>query len=189
MDLADFNNYNNMAGGNTSIPGTHSFKNFNNAKDGNVKVLDHKGGQFSTFGNTNNAGNMHVSGLHQFDKTINSGNFVAAPRTFNADGSPAAILMDLASFNNYANQAGGNTSIQGTHAFKNFSNAKDGNVKVLDHHQGQFSTFGNTNNAGNMHVSGNHQFDNTVNSGNFVAAPRTFNPDGTPAAILMDLAG
>jgi hypothetical protein len=72
-----------------------------------VKVLDHKGGQFSTFGNTNNAGSMHVSGLHKFDNTVNSGQFVAAPRTFNPDGTPAAILMDLAEFNQFSNQAGG----------------------------------------------------------------------------------
>jgi len=189
MDLAQFQNYSNAAGGNTSIQGTHAFKNLNNAKGGNVNVLDHKGGQFSTFGNTNNAGNMNVSGNHQFDNTTNSGNFVAAPRTFNPDGSPAQlVLMDLASFQNYSNAEGGNTSIQGTHAFKNLNNAKGGNVNVLDHKGGQFSTFGNTNNAGNMNVSGNHQFDNTTNSGNFVAAPRTFNPDGSPAALLMDLA-
>jgi hypothetical protein len=106
-------------------------------------------------------------------------------RTFNPDGSPAAILVDLADFNNFANQAGGVASIQGTHSFKNLSNAKDGTVNVLDHKGGQFSTFGNTNNAGNMNVSGLHKFDNTVNSGNFNAMARTFNPDGSPAALLL----
>ena len=188
MDLASFNNYSNMEGGNTQIQGTHAFQNFNNAKGGNVNVMDHKGGQFSTFGNTNNAGNMNVSGLHKFDNTVNSGNFVAGPRAFNPDGTPAALLMDLAEFNQFANMAGGQASFQGTHGIKNLSNAKDGKVMFLDHKGGQFSTVGNTNNAGDMSVSGLHKFDNTVNSGNFVAAPRTFNPDGTPAALLMDLA-
>jgi intracellular sulfur oxidation DsrE/DsrF family protein len=185
MDLASFNQFSNMAGGNASFQGTHDIAKLNNAKDGNVRFLDHKGGQFSTVGETMNAGNMQVSGLHKFDKTTNSGNFQAMARTFNPDGSPAAILMDLAEFNNFANQAGGVASIQGTHAFKNLSNAKDGTVNVLDHKGGQFSTFGNTNNAGNMNVSGLHKFDNTVNSGNFNAMARTFNPDGSPATLLL----
>jgi hypothetical protein len=110
------------------------------------------------------------------------------PRTFNPDGSPAALLMDLATFQNFANQAGGNAGFQGTHNIANLSNAKDGNVRFLDHKNGQFSTVGNTNNAGNMQVSGLHKFDNTVNSGNFQAMARTFNPDGSPASLLMDLA-
>merc|ERR1711981_353010 len=100
-----------MEGGNTSIQGVHQFKNMNNAKGGNVNVMDHKDGQASTFGNTNNAGSMQVSGLHQFDKTVNTGKFVANPRQFG--------LMDLAGFNNYNNMEGGNTSIQGVHQFKN----------------------------------------------------------------------
>ena len=33
------------------------------------------------------------------------------------------MLLDLAQFQNYANQAGGNTSIQGTHQFANLNNA------------------------------------------------------------------
>ena len=73
-----------------------------------------------TVGNTNNAGNMHVSGLHQFDNTVNSGNFVAAPRTFNPDGTPVqALLMDLATFNNFSNAAGGQASFTGEHMIKN----------------------------------------------------------------------
>jgi hypothetical protein len=65
-------------------------------------------------------------------------------------------LEDLASFNNYMNNKGGMTSIQGTHQFKNMTNAKGAKVIVLDHKTGQFSTFGNTNNMGQMQVSGNH---------------------------------
>jgi len=68
-------------------------KNLTNAKKGNVQFNDHKGGQFSTVGNTNNAGNMRVSGNHQFANTQNSGQFVAAPRTFNADGTPASMML------------------------------------------------------------------------------------------------
>jgi len=52
----------------------------NNARGGNVQVQDHRGGQYATFGNTNNAGNMNVSGLHQFDNTQNSGQMNVAPR-------------------------------------------------------------------------------------------------------------
>lgn len=52
----------------------------NNAAGGEVVVNDHKGGQFSTFGATNNAGKMTVSGLHQFDQTQNSGQFMVNPR-------------------------------------------------------------------------------------------------------------
>jgi hypothetical protein len=88
-------------------------------------------------------------------------------RTFNPDGSPAALLMDLASFNQFANMAGGNASFQGTHDIAKLSNAKDGNVRFLDHKGGQFSTVGETMNAGNMQVSGLHKFDKVQNSGNF----------------------
>jgi len=52
------------------------------------------------------------------------------------------------------------------------NNAAGGKVIVLDHKTGQFSTFGNTNNAGQMQVSGNHVFDNTTNSGQFTVQPR-----------------
>ena len=92
-----------------------------------MRFLDHKGGQFSTVGNTNNAGNMQVSGLHQFENTTNSGNFVAAPRTFNPDGTPAELmLLDLASFNNFNNMGGGNASFTGEHTIKNLKNAEKG---------------------------------------------------------------
>lgn len=54
-----------------------------------------------------NAGNMNIAGLHQFDNTVNSGNLVAAPRTFNPDGTPAQLmLIDLATFNNVVNKGG-----------------------------------------------------------------------------------
>jgi len=199
-DLAQFQNFSNQAGGNASFQGTHSIKNITNAKKGNVNFLDHKGGQFVTVANANNMGNMNVSGLHQFKNTQNSGNFVAAPRTFNADGTPASLMIlneedledlqeydleDLASFQNFANQAGGNASFQGTHSIQNITNAKKGNVRFLDHKGGQFVTVANANNMGNMNVSGLHQFKNTQNSGNFVAAPRTFNADGTPASLMV----
>lgn len=130
-DLANFNNYSNMKGGSTQIQGTHAFKNMNNAKGGNVVVLDHKDGQFATFGNTNNAGSMKVSGLHQFDNTTNSGQFVVDPRQFK--------MMDLATFNNMINKAGGNVSVTGTHTFGNIKNEKKGNMIFNDHKDGQFA--------------------------------------------------
>lgn len=72
----------------------------NNAKGGKVMVNDHKDGQFATFKNTNNAGDMTVSGLHQFENATNTGNFVANARQFG--------LMDLATFQNFVNKEGGN---------------------------------------------------------------------------------
>lgn len=40
-----------------------------------------------------------------------------------------------------------------------------------------------------MQISGNHKFGNFVNNGNTQVMPRTFNPDGSPAQLmLMDLA-
>ena len=40
-----------------------------------------------------------------------------------------------------------------------------------------------------MSISGNHQFQNFTNNGNTQVMPRTFNPDGSPAQLmLMDLA-
>jgi hypothetical protein len=53
-------------------------------------------------------GNMNVSGLHRFENVTNGGQFVAAPRTFNPDGTPVRLmdldeldLEDLASFQNF----------------------------------------------------------------------------------------
>lgn len=78
----------------------------NNARGGNVIVLDHKGGQFSTFGNTNNQGNFQVSGNHKFDNTQNSGQFKIMPAGMYAP--PRRMeLMDLATFNNFVNKSGG----------------------------------------------------------------------------------
>ena len=176
-DLASFNNYMNQKGGMTSIQGTHQFKNLTNAKGAKVIVLDHKTGQFSTFGNTNNMGQMQVSGLHQFNNTQNSGQFVVQPRQFK--------LMDLAQFNNFVNKAGGNVQVTGTHAFKNISNEKKANFIFNDHKDGQFATIGNMNNAGNLSLSGNHKLDNTINTGNVAVIPRKFKDKKKK---LMDLA-
>ena len=182
-DLASFQNYNNMKGGMTSIQGTHQFKNMNNAKGGKVIVLDHKTGQFSTFDNTNNAGMMQVSGNHQFNNTQNSGQFVVNPRQFK--------LMDLAQINQVMNNAGGKMQVTGNHAFKTITNAKADKKKKLaagmivfkDHKDGQKSTVGTLNNAGNTSIQGNHMFNKAVNSGNVTAMPRAF-----PEKKLMDLA-
>lgn len=75
---------------------------------------------------------MNVSGNHQFENATNSGNFVMAPRTFDAKGNPVT-LMDLATFNNFVNKAGGNTQSTGTHQFKNISNEKKGKFVLNDH--------------------------------------------------------
>lgn len=61
-----------MAGGTASFTGTHQIHTLNNAEKGNVMFNDHKGGQFSTVANTNNAGNMQISGNHMFDKFNNA---------------------------------------------------------------------------------------------------------------------
>merc|ERR1712054_247155 len=129
----------NAEGGNASFQGAHAIKNLNNAKGGNVAFLDHKSGKGATVGNTNNAGNMNVSGNHNFDNTTNSGNLVAAPRTFNPDGSPAQLmLMDLATFNTFNNA--GQASFTGEHAIKKLNNAEGGNVMFNDHKSGKGST-------------------------------------------------
>lgn len=178
-DLANFNNYNNMEGGMTSITGTHAFKNMNNAVGGKVMVMDHKDGQFATFGNTNNAGEMQVSGLHQFDNTTNSGQFTVQPRQFK--------LMDLATFNNFVNKEGGNVQVTGTHAFKNIKNEKKGNIVFNDHKDGQFAAVENMDNAGNASFSGKHAIKNmTNNGGNVVAIPRKF--EDKKEGLLLDLA-
>jgi hypothetical protein len=163
-----------------NVEGTHQFGNLNTGAKSQTQIQDNRQGQYSTFANTNNAGQFSVQGNHQFENTTNNGQFSVRPRAYNAEGAPTGYLMDLAGFNNYNNLEGGATQIQGVHQFKAMQNQKGGNVNVLDHKAGLASTFGNTNNMGNMNVSGNHQFDQTQNSGKFVAAPRTFNPDGSP---------
>lgn len=93
MDLAQFNNFNNGDGGVAQFTGTHAIKNLNNSAKGQVVFNDHKDGQFSTVGNTNNQGKMSVSGLHQFDNTQNTGQMMIIPRAFNPDGSPAKQML------------------------------------------------------------------------------------------------
>lgn len=89
------------------------------------------------------------------------------------------MLVDLAAFNQI--QQNGQMDFTGTHQIKNLNTGEKSVTNFKDHKDGQFSTVGNTVNGGQMNVSGLHQFNNVQNNGNFVAAPRTFNPDGTPA--------
>lgn len=190
-DLAAFNQFNNMEGGMASITGQHQFKVMNNAKGGKVMVNDHKDGQFSTFGQTTNAGEMSVSGLHQFDKTTNSGQFIAAPRTFDEKGNPVKMMMmDLATFNNFVNKEGGNVKVTGDHSFKNIKNEKKGNFVFEDHKDGLASKVENMDNAGNASFSGNHAVKNQTNSGSIALIPRKFDKDGKPIkeGLLLDLA-
>ena len=67
VDLATFGNFSNAAGAQAQLTGTHEIKNLNNAKEGTMSFMDHKEGQFTTVGNANNAGNLKISGLHQFE--------------------------------------------------------------------------------------------------------------------------
>lgn len=174
LDLAQFANAQNNAMMN--VAGTHQFKNLNTGAKSQTMFQDTKDGQFSTVQNATNGGKMMIQGNHQFENFTNNGQANIMPRAFDAKGNPVQLIQleevdledlaefdleDLAQFNNYSNAEGGMTQIQGTHAFKNMNNAKGGNVVVMDHKDGQFATFGNTNNAGNMQVSGLHQFDNT----------------------------
>lgn len=71
MDLASFNNVSNNA--QMDFTGTHAVKNMNASKDATTNFMDHKDGQFSTVGTTNNAGAMNVSGNHMFNETNNTG--------------------------------------------------------------------------------------------------------------------
>lgn len=138
----------------------------NNAKDGNVKFLDHKSGQGSTVGTTNNMGNMQVNGNHNFDKFNNQGNLMAGARMFNPDGSPAPQLMlmdleeleNLVAVNNFNNA--GQASFQGQHTVKNLVNQEKGMVQFKDDKSGQGTTVGNTKNMGQIMAQGNHTFDN-----------------------------
>lgn len=66
--------------------------------------------------------------------------------------------MDLATFNNMSNAAGGNVQMTGTHEIKNLNNAKKGTIMFNDHKGGQFVTVGNANNEGKMSIAGLHQF-------------------------------
>lgn len=52
-----------------------------------------------------NAGNAKFSGKHVIQNITNSGNLTADPRKFKEPKK--GLLMDLAAFNNFANQDGG----------------------------------------------------------------------------------
>ena len=95
------------------------------------------------------------------------------------------MLLDLASFSNFANNAGGNAQFTGTHQIKNLTNAKKGVVMFNDDKLGRASTVGNTNNMGQMNIAGNHKFNNFTNSGQVAATPRTFDAKGRPIPQLL----
>jgi len=93
VDLAQFNNFSNGDGGQASFTGTHAIKKMSNAPKGTVMFNDHKDGQFSTVGETNNQGKMSISGLHAFDKVQNTGNVAIIPRAFDKDGKPVKLNL------------------------------------------------------------------------------------------------
>ena len=121
-----------------------------------------------------NKGKATMSGKHMIQNATTSGDMAIIPRKFKDPPKKDILLMDLATFNNFANQKGGVANFEGTHAIKNLTNEKKGQVNFKDNKNGQFVTVANTNNMGQMQVAGLHQFDNTQNSGQYMVAPRTF---------------
>jgi hypothetical protein len=108
LDLAEFGNINQNAV--MGFTGQHQIKNLTTGKDSQTMFNDQRDGQFSTVGNTVQNGQMTISGLHKFDNFTNNGQTQVMPRTFNPDGTQASLmLMDLADFNNYSNNAGGSS--------------------------------------------------------------------------------
>lgn len=94
-------------------------------------------------------------------------------------------LMDLVSFGNFTNKAGGKLSMTGEHQIKNLKNEKKGQVSLNDHKDGQKTKIGNFINEGNAAMSGKHEIANTQNKGNISVTPRKFKDK---KMILMDLA-
>jgi len=161
----------------------------NNEKGGKVAFMDHKSGKGSTVGETMNAGDMTASGNHMFDKTTNSGNFMAMPRTFDAKGNPVKLqLVDLATFGNIVNKGGAQMSFTGDHAVKNLQNEKKGMIKFEDHKDGKKTMVKNTINKGDIAVQGNHAFENIQNEegGKTIALERKF-PDKKEGKLLDQL--
>jgi len=122
---------------------------------------------------------MSIQGNHQFENFTNNGQANIMPRAFDAKGNPVQLieldsldLEDLAQFNNVQQNA--MMDVTGTHMIKNINTGAKSQTNFNDHKDGQFATVMNANNGGQMRVSGNHVFDNTVNNGQLVAAPRQF---------------
>ena len=109
LDLAQFDQIQQNA--NMGFTGQHTINNMVTGAKSNTQFNDHKDGLFSTVANIEQNGNMSISGNHKFGNFVNNGNTQVMPRAFNPDGTPAQLmLMDLASFNQFANMAGGNAS-------------------------------------------------------------------------------
>ena len=68
-DLAQFNNVQQNAL--MDITGTHMIKNLNTGAKSTTNFHDHKVGQFTTVGTTNNLGKMNISGNHQYNNFTN----------------------------------------------------------------------------------------------------------------------
>lgn len=96
-------------------------------------------------------------------------------------------LVDLATFGNMVNKAGGNVAFTGDHAVKNIKNEAKGNVMFNDHKKGQKTTVENSTNAGNMKISGNHAFKNATNEkgGKTVLEARKFDAKGNPVKDML----
>lgn len=97
------------------------------------------------------------------------------------------MLLDLAEFQNINQNAV--MGFTGQHQVKNLITGKDSQTMFNDHKDGQFTSVDNTVQNGQMTISGLHKFNNFTNNGNTQVMPRTFNPDGSKASLmLMDLA-
>ena len=74
---------------------------------------DHKDGQATKIKNTENMGNIMVSGNHELEniKQGDGGQIAALERKF--EDKPKLMLMDLATFKNLVNSPGSNLSLKG----------------------------------------------------------------------------
>ena len=137
-------------------------------------------------------GNMNVSGLHRFQNVQNSGQFVAAPRTFNPDGTPVRLMVldeedleNLATFGKVTNKGGAAIKMEGDHSIKALKNEKKGQIMFDDNKKGKAAKVEKTQNEGDISVSGNHAFKEieNKNGGKVIAKDRKF-PDAKKMVLI-----
>ena len=76
-------------------------------------------------------------------------------------------------------------AIAGQHKFGNLITGAKSQTQFKDTPNGQYSVVANTVQNGQMSIQGNHQFENFTNNGNTSVLPRAYNPDGSPAQLIM----